>query len=157
MDSLSDLSKDSERHSLTYTKGSAEEVVTFDIDDTLIIWGLRGEPDVSFIDPDHGTTESGIAHKEHVERVKRHFNEGHFVIAWSAGGGEYARRAIEALGLTDYVHISISKPMQYYDDLDAHMFMGRRTYLNDQPYFTKGEDNSYKPRTDFVGEYSDKY
>lgn len=135
------------------TEGCIESVVTFDVDETLILWSRSGKTDVEFICPHYGNIEAGHKHKEHVQRVKDHYKLGHFVIIWSAGGGEYARRATEALGLLEHSHLQISKPMQYYDDIDAHSFMGRRTFLGQVGM--KGGD-MYIPRTDMILDMEDK-
>lgn len=130
-----------------------EDVVFFDIDDTLILWGKAEESNVSFIEPYSGFEEEGLRHDDHIERMKQHKALGHYIIAWSGGGGRYAEKAIEALGLSDYVDLCISKPMQYYDDMDAGDFMGRRSYLG-QTGMRPNE--MYRPRTELIGSWEDK-
>ena len=130
-----------------------EEVVMFDIDDTLILWGKSGKLDASFIDPDSGAQESGKKHIEHIKRLIEHKEAGHTVIAWSGGGGAYARAAIDGLGLTKYVDLCMSKPMQYYDDYDAHAFMGRRSYIGNGGV---NPVDGYLPIMNMVCDYSDK-
>ena len=156
MDNLENNSLDNGQSCLQSSKETpalfVENVVCFDIDQTLVIWGAAEEDcNVSFICPHSRVLEHGVAHDEHVQRVKRHNKDGHFVIAWSAGGGEYAYNAIVALGLKDYVNLCLDKPMQYYDDIDAHEFMGRRTYL--EGGHKPGE---YKPRSDYCSDWSDR-
>lgn len=144
-----DSRKNSKKNSINTRK---ESVIFFDIDDTLILWG-KNKTDVSFIEPHSGCIESGIANKEHVQRLKDHYNAGHFIIAWSGGGAEYCKRAIEALGLTKYTHLSISKPMQYYDDLPAEEWMGRRSYIGETG-IRAGQ--TMMARSEMIIDYEDK-
>lgn len=86
-------------------------VVCIDVDDTLILWN-HPEPDMEI---------DGIKvrrHKEHIESLKRHFVRGHYVIVWSAGGFDWAKKAIERLSLTSYVHKVMCKPRWMLDDKD---------------------------------------
>ena len=111
---------------------SKESVVFFDCDDTLILWGkTEEESDIKIKCPYYGTIESGKIHKEHVQRLKDHKKEGHYVIVWSQGGIQHARSVVEALKIQDYVDLILEKPLQYYDDLDCQVWMGTRTYLGD--------------------------
>jgi len=111
-----------------------ENVAFFDVDETLVLWRTVHEPDTNFVCPHTGVIESGTAHKEHVERIKQHKKLGHTVIVWSAGGMEWASRAVEALGVKEYVDICMEKPIQYYDDITADEFMGSRTYVGSKKY-----------------------
>ncbi len=56
---------------------------------------------------------------------------GRFIIVWSAGGYQWAESVVRALGLEQYVHLIIEKPIAYVDDLDASQFMGQRIFLHD--------------------------
>lgn len=137
-----------------YKKPIYENVVCFDVDDTLILWGRSGDYDLQMRCPYTGVIEGGVIHKQHVEMVKKHHNDGHFVIVWSGGGAPHAREAVERLHLSDYVDLIIEKPMQYYDDLDAHQFMHRRTYINTG---TEPSTSLYTPKNNYVKDYSQRH
>jgi len=136
-----------------------ENVVCFDVDDTLILWGRllnNDEPTTEMLCPYTGVTEKGQTHLEHVERIKQHKADGHFVIVWSQGGGEYAYNACVGLGILEYVDLCLDKPMQYYDDLDCSKWMGRSTYLGSIQYGHRESPSVYKVRTDYVSSWDDK-
>ena len=136
-----------------YIGPTHENVVCFDVDDTLVLWGRSGEYDFKMRCPYSGVVEGAIIHKQHVDMVKKHYNDGHFVIVWSGGGAPHAKEAIERLHLSNYVNLIIEKPMQYYDDLDAHYFMHRRTYLNSGTEPIKGP---YSPQDNYTQCYSER-
>ena len=134
-----------------------ENVVCFDVDQTLIIWGKGPEDCDTWMQCDStGVMEGGVAHKEHVEALKKHKKDGHFVIVWSAGGGQYARNACIGLGITEHVDLCLDKPMQYYDDIDCSKFMGRTTYLGNSIMYGHRDHGPYQVRTDYVGDWSER-
>lgn len=134
----------------------------FDVDDTLIMWNLPAadDPDVIEIECPTSRTERALLemddagdlnpetptetvsvgswkqrvkpHKKHIAQLKQHFLRGHTIIVWSAGGWEWAEAAVRALGLQDFVHLVIEKPVWYYDDLPANEILGKRYYLKDE-------------------------
>lgn len=85
-----------------------EQVYTFDVDDTLILW------DKGNITFNHIPVE---IHQVHVEAIKKHKARGQFVIVWSAGGAQWAKEAVDYLGIGEYVDIVMRKPLVMYDDV----------------------------------------
>ena len=132
-----------------------KNIICWDVDDTLILWGKSQEPDTHLIDPDSGCVESGIAHKEHIQRLKDHKKAGHFNIVWSAGGWDWAAAAVDCLGIEKYVDLICDKPLQYYDDIDAHQFMGRRSFIGEKKK-AHASDAMYQPRERMLENYVDK-
>jgi phosphoserine phosphatase len=65
--------------------------------------------------------------------MKSHKFRGHTVIVWSAGGVEWAKTVVTALGLENYVDLVVAKPKWYYDDLQSHEFLpaSSRVYHED--------------------------
>jgi len=111
-------------------------IVCFDVDDTLIMWGKTdhrtGEADtISFTDH-AGIKFTTKFHRKHVENIKTHKSRGHYVIVWSAGGGEWAAKAVEILGLEKYVDQCMNKPSWCFDDLQPDKYMPRSRFLEDE-------------------------
>jgi hypothetical protein len=117
----------------------SDQAVFCDVDDTLIMWNPSKEElekngisitcpaGYSIIDgeltPSGSWTARVLPHLAHVEQLKRHKARGHTVIVWSAGGWDWAKVAVKALGLEPYVDLVISKPTWIYDDKKAAEFM----------------------------------
>ena len=110
-------------------------ITCFDIDDTIIPWAQcdQAEGSVEVLSECGLKTETHQILTRHVENLKRHKGRGHVIIVWSAGGGEWAQRVVEALKLQDYVDIVMSKPAWYYDDKPCETWMGKSIYLYEQP------------------------
>lgn len=104
----------------------------WDVDDTLILWNPTEEQQaqygIKYTDA-AGFTKVFVPHIPHVEQLKKHSDRGHTIIVWSAGGSKWAELAVEILGLRPYVHLTIGKPIWYYDDKQAEEFMGKAQYL----------------------------
>lgn len=89
-----------------------------DVDRTLIMW------------------ESGDLwhpHLAHIEILKQFKFQGHGVIVWSAGGHEWALKAIKLLGIEELVDLVAGKPDWWMDDRSCTEFMPEltRIYLTD--------------------------
>lgn len=83
------------------------KLITVDIDDTLVVWkNGRYYP-----------------HKGHIEIVKMFHKRNHTLIAWSAGGFEWAARVIKELKLEKYFSVVMSKPDWFIDDKTSSEFL----------------------------------
>jgi len=84
------------------------KVLFVDVDRTLIVWeeGCIWHP-----------------HKEHLALIEQFWYQNHGIVVWSAGGVEWAEKAVRLLGIEDKVDLIISKPDWYVDDLPAQTFM----------------------------------
>jgi predicted phosphatase len=113
-------------------------VITFDVDDTLIIWDEFSR-DLTYTSPDRlvvicpydGKPYSFTVHERHVAFLKREKAKGSFVIVWSRSEGAWAEAVCKALNLEDYVDIAMSKPTKYVDDVtDVDHILGTHLFLN---------------------------
>ena len=109
-----------------------DTVIAFDVDDTLIMDPKDQDEDTYFIDPYDGLQTRRAVHKRHVKLLKDHYAKGYFVIVWSANGQRWAERVVEALGLNNFVHAILAKPIKIVDDLPVTEWMGPRIYLEDK-------------------------
>lgn len=105
---------------MRYLKGN---VWTFDVDDTLVLWGMPQHPDA--IELKNGDyVESLVPHKKHIELIKQAKFRGHAVVVWSQGGEDWALAVVKALKLEEYVDVVMAKPMWYVDDLPVGAWLG---------------------------------
>lgn len=123
----------------------SDQTVFCDVDDTLVLWSPTQEQSDSsgiwiecpgsyaLIDGELVTSPSWkqklVPHSKHVEQLKQHKARGHTVVVWSAGGWEWARAVVEALGLQQYVDLVISKPTWCYDDLPPNEYMPKSIWI----------------------------
>ena len=118
-----------------------ENLICFDCDDTLVMWGDPSHPDaIEIIDPNDGSANYLIPHKFHVDLLKKHSGRGYSIIVWSQGGYMWALNVIKALKLEKYVDIIATKPIKYVDDLVCNEWMGQHLYFKD----LKSEDKTTK-------------
>lgn len=101
--------------------------VYFDVDDTLVMWGKKSALPV--VINALGFTEKLKPHLGHIKRLKRHHNRGHVVVVWSQAGTEWAEAVVNALGLSEFVDLVVTKPAAYYDDIDCEHYMGKALYF----------------------------
>ena len=101
------------------------QVVCFDVDDTLVIWGMADDPNAiefeNVCKNSEGNvfcsiTEHLVPHKKHIEQIKKHHEAKNLVIVWSGGGAEWAEEVVTKLGLKEYVDLCLSKPVAIYDN-----------------------------------------
>jgi len=111
-----------------------ENVVCYDVDDTLVLWfsGCAPEDKIKIVCPYGGSVTHLKPHKRHIDLLKKHHGRGAYVVVWSAAGAQWARAVIEALGLEPFVDEVITKPNKYVDDLTANEILGTRIYLTDK-------------------------
>lgn len=117
-----------------------ELVFPVDVDDTLIIYD---GPNAVLKDglvtcPYLGTEVKFRKHEPHIQLLKEKKIRGHFIIVWSAGGHDWAKAVIEALDISEYVDLVLTKPKAYLDDKTAEEWMTERIYLSPDSAWKKG-------------------
>ena len=121
----------------------SNEIVFFDVDDTLVVWGDTNPEEKIPITVNHfdneddgpinlGFTEYLVPHKVHIEQLKKHKANGATIVVWSQGGWRWSQAVVNALGLAEFVDLAMSKPTWAYDDLPAHEFIGKTIWM---PYW----------------------
>lgn len=109
-----------------------ESVVMWDIDETLVMRPKQNDGNVvKFVNPYTNKEYWLRPHGTHIELMKVQKSRGCVNIAWSANGYKWAQHVIETLKLQDYVELVITKPIKYFDDLQAEQILGTRVYLED--------------------------
>lgn len=86
-----------------------DQIVEFDVDDTLVLWN-HPNPDFMI---------EGIPckiHNLHVESIKRFHARGQYIVVWSDGGWAWAAEVVRLLGLEAYVSEVRSKSKWHFDD-----------------------------------------
>lgn len=114
-------------------------IVAFDVDDTLILWDEHSK-DLTYptegrlvvICPYDGKPYSFLVHQRHVDFLKREKAKGSFIIVWSRSEGAWANAVVKALGMEDYVDISMGKVTKFIDDkcnipdtIGVHLFLDK--------------------------------
>lgn len=112
-----------------------ETVVPFDCDDTLVMWTNDFDKSApGFVEFTCPYTKSPLflkPHQKHIDLLKKYYFRGFGIMVWSAGGAEWAKEVVKVLGLEKYVHVTITKPSRYVDDLNCKEWMGNRVYIKD--------------------------
>jgi predicted HAD superfamily phosphohydrolase YqeG len=92
------------------------KVVYCDIDMTLIMW--NGD-------------DTWTRNDKHINLLRQFKLQGFGLVAWSAGGYEWAQKAVEMLGLEEIFDICINKPDWHIDDKSSIDFMpeANRIYI----------------------------
>lgn len=110
-----------------------EHIYMFDTDETLVLWDDKftepGQFKTKIHDP-YGKKDMYLTpHGRHINLLKQMHGRGRHIIVWSAGGALWAEAVVKALGLDDYVHQIMTKPLGYVDDLPAQEVLTNRIYF----------------------------
>lgn len=109
-----------------------EQVVCFDIDETLILWGKlkRKHKVVAVSCPYSNRQEYLRVHEPHVKIFRDRLARGATILCWSANGYRWATAVLKALGLEHAQVIVMSKPCAYVDDKVCTDWMGEHIYID---------------------------
>ncbi len=107
-----------------------KSIVTFDVDETLIMWGKDTDKKISItLEGEDGFTMDVTPHAAHIELLKDFKKVCRYtVVVWSQSGWDWALAVVKALELEDYVDLVMSKPSRHVDDLPCNLWMGQRIY-----------------------------
>ena len=112
-----------------------EQICMFDVDDTLVMWGddfnTPSDDRIRIVDPYDNSAVYLKPHQKHIRLVKQMHARGRLVCVWSGGGVRWAETVVKALGLEPYVHMVMTKPICYVDDLPANDWLNNRIYLGE--------------------------
>lgn len=117
----------------------SEQILCFDIDDTLISWRKAKKHDkvVCFTDPYDNSQHYVVVHEPHVKILKDRKARGATIIVWSQSGWAWAQAVVKALGIEGYVDLVASKPVAYVDDKECQQWMGERIFLPEKSKYGK--------------------
>lgn len=95
-----------------------DQVICYDVDDTLVIWDIPPGKEHEAIEFDNfGVKVWLLPHKKHLEMLKNSKARGHHVVVWSQGGFSWASEVVRVLGIENYVDIVMTKPKWMVDDI----------------------------------------
>jgi predicted phosphatase len=116
-----------------------DRVVVVDVDDTLVCWDISQFDEVQQVTIEHvnGPVQL-VPHQKNINTLIKFWKLGYTMIVWSASGRAWAQAVVTQLGLEQYVHTVMSKPMYYFDDKPAESWIGPRVYRN--PHTGKAEE-----------------
>lgn len=104
--------------------------VFFDVDQTLILWNPpEGEKTIEILDPYDGKLEVLAPMHRHIKILIRAKSRGNKIIVWSHGGTLWAQAVVEALGLTKYVDLIMTKVENYVDDIPMNKWATINYYI----------------------------
>ena len=119
------------------------KVVSFDVDDTLVLWDKSDYPEEAYIDVEFsGYTTALVPHEKNINLLKKFAKLGYTVIVWTQSGYDWGEAIVEALDLWEYVDLVMTKPSFYVDDMPAQHWIGPRIWR--EP--STGEETTYGQR-----------
>ncbi len=107
-----------------------ENIVCFDCDDTLVMWGSEDHNSKILIEcPYSNSPEFLVPHNPHIDLLKKYKGRGMKIIVWTAAGYQWGEAVVKALGLEEYVDYVMTKPCKLVDDLTPNEIFPVRIYL----------------------------
>lgn len=95
-----------------------DNLIFFDVDDTLVMWGDSDNPDaIEIKDPYYDKVEKLVPNQAHLKLLKRASGRGRGIVVWSHGGSLWAATVVKALGIEKFVNLVMTKPEYYVDDV----------------------------------------
>lgn len=110
---------------------ASERVIFFDVDNTLVLsapkYARLGV--IQIKDPYEDKIVYRLPHRPHIKLLKNNHARGATVIVWSKNGYRWAQSVIEALGLSEYVDVIMTKPFAFADDEPPERWMGEHVFI----------------------------
>jgi hypothetical protein len=116
------------------------QVVMFDVDDTLLLWSVPDNFEGQFVELDCWVDEDPVklaVNTANLEQLKGHHSRGHKIVVWSAGGWEWAEKAVKILNIEKYVHLVMEKPTWSYDDKRPEEFMPKSQWVGNKEWLNR--------------------
>lgn len=108
-----------------------ENVRPFDVDGTLVIHDYK-KYDIKTVEVFEPATKRFVTmgiHEPMIQLLKEERYRGNFILVWSRAGKQWADNVVMALGLEDQVHLVMTKPLVYFDDIDVSEWLKDRVFL----------------------------
>lgn len=125
---------------------SNENVVFFDVDDTLVMWDrTANDPFKTYIyitDPYDEKQMRLEVHTPHVKLLKNLKARENTIVVWSQSGYEWSEAVVKALNITEYVDYCMTKPKTYVDDLPVTDWLVDRIYISPQSDWAHTKENN---------------
>lgn len=106
-----------------------EQLITCDIDETLISWEQPAGNRITFRCPYTGDLLYVTPMYANIKVLTNHLARGTKVLVWSRSGYKWAVAALQALRIDHDNIIVASKPIGYIDDKPCQEWMGEQVYL----------------------------
>lgn len=103
---------------------NSTKLLMCDIDNTLALWN----------------GEDYYPNSDCIRTIKQFHKRGHTIIAWSAGGAEWATSVVLRFELQDYFSYCMSKPDWYIDDKPSSEFLPEANRIKDKDMWEKELD-----------------
>jgi phosphoserine phosphatase len=102
-----------------------DNVVCFDVDDTLVMWNVPRDAEDLVVVDNFGTLETLVPNRKHIELMRQFKARGFTVVVWTQGGASWAKNVIDALKISDMVDLVMRKPTWVVDDLSPTAWLSR--------------------------------
>lgn len=106
-----------------------EQLITCDIDETLISWEQPAGNRISFRCPYSNDWLSVTPMSANIKVLTNHLARGTKVIVWSRSGYKWAKAVLDALRIDHDNILVASKPIAYIDDKPCQEWMGEKVFL----------------------------
>lgn len=116
-----------------------ENIRPFDVDGTLIVENTKDFVGRT-VEVWDTITKKHLTFRVNEPMVRLLLEEhhrGNYVLVWSRGGKEWATEVIKALQLDSKVHLVMTKPIVYFDDLPVENWLKDRVFIDAKVNYKK--------------------
>lgn len=94
-----------------------EQIRPFDVDNCLVMHDLGDSADIIKVENPYSDETILLRPNRNMIRIlKEEYARGGTILVWSRGGYKWAKAVVLALNLEQYVTLTMSKPVVYFDD-----------------------------------------